>query len=411
MSNRSFTRRYRRRSKPAKSDGAFFKKETHSEQSFFGDAAHDAFFQPAVSNAPSQSVQRKCAGCEKEEKQVQRMEDKKEEDKKLQRAVDKKEEDDKKLMRAPEKKEEDDKKLQRATDKKEEDDKKLMRAEDKKEEDKKIQKKEAAAGSGSGASVSGYVNTLGGKGNAMPPAVNNFFASRMGYDFSNVKLHTDKEAADSAKSVNAKAYTIGNNIVFNEGQYNTASGEGKKLLAHELTHVIQQDENTVQKKDDDSEECSAGSVDLEAETKATYKKGAGKAEKEKTTKGSGCESCDDNCVNITGTLKVPYSVTTKINLPTVPGNLTPCQQDRVRTAINGPLLTHEKQHVKAFETFNGTASLPINFKGCEGDYTTYQENLAEQEFQNRKDTADAKSAALDPFSVNVDLCCKDKAKK
>ena len=406
----SFTRRYRRRSKPAKSDNAFFKKETHSEQSFFGDAAHDAFFQPVVSNAPSQSVQRKCAGCEQEDKKVQRMEDKKEDDKKLMRAPEKKEED-KKLQRATDKKEEDDKKLMRAPEKKEEDDKKLMRAEEKKEEDKKLQKKEAAAGAGSGTSVSGYVNSLGGKGNAMPPVVNHFFASRMGYDFSNVKIHTDKDAADSAKSVNAKAYTIGNHIVFNEGQYNTASGEGKKLLAHELTHVIQQDENSVQKKDDDSEDCAAGSVDLEAETKATYKKGAGKVEKEKTTKAKGCDDCEDSCVNITGTLKVPYTVTTKINLPLVPGNLTPCQQDRVRAAINGPLLTHENQHVKAFETFNGTASLPINFNGCEGDYTSYQESLAEQEFQQRKDAADAKSAALDPFSINVDLCCKDKAKK
>ena len=62
----------------------------------------------------------------------------------------------------------------------------------------------------------------------------------MGYDFSNVKVHTDKEAVESAKAVNAKAYAVGNNVVFNEGQYNDESSEGKKLMAHELTHVLQQ---------------------------------------------------------------------------------------------------------------------------------------------------------------------------
>jgi hypothetical protein len=263
----SFTRRLRRKSKPAKNEGAFFKKESSAEHSFFCEASHGAFFQPAVSNG--QVVQRKCTCCdhsgsgEKEEQKVQRavMNDKKEEDdKKLQRAPEKKEEDDKKLMRAsasaeasadkeedkklqraPEKKEEDDKKLQRATDKKEEDDKKLMRAEapKKDDEDKKLQKKEGGA-TPAASHVGGYVGSLNGKGHSLPPLANQFFSERMGYDFSQVKVHTDKNAAESAKSVNAKAYAIGNNIVFNEGQYDPGSQEGKRLLAHELTHVVQQ---------------------------------------------------------------------------------------------------------------------------------------------------------------------------
>ena len=78
------------------------------------------------------------------------------------------------------------------------------------------------------------------KGESLSKQQRHFFGSRMGYDFGNVKIHTGKDAADSAKDVNAKAYTIGNNIVFNDGQYNTGSIEGKKLLAHELTHVMQQ---------------------------------------------------------------------------------------------------------------------------------------------------------------------------
>ena len=117
----SFTRRYRRRSKPANKEGAFFKKESKAEPAFFGEASHDAFFQPAATAGQSQALQRKCDSCEKEEKKVQRATDKKEEDKKLQRAPEKKEEDDKKLMRVEGKKEED-KELQRAPEKKEEED-------------------------------------------------------------------------------------------------------------------------------------------------------------------------------------------------------------------------------------------------------------------------------------------------
>ncbi len=74
---------------------------------------------------------------------------------------------------------------------------------------------------------------------SLPKYAQHFFSQRIGYDFSNVKIHNDQEAAESAKDVNAKAYTIGNHIVFNKGQYNTESAEGKKLMAHELAHVMQ----------------------------------------------------------------------------------------------------------------------------------------------------------------------------
>jgi hypothetical protein len=64
-----------------------------------------------------------------------------------------------------------------------------------------------------------------------------------GYDFSNVRIHTDEMTARSARSVNATAYTIGNDIMFDEGQYTPNTLEGRRLLAHELTHVIQQVHN------------------------------------------------------------------------------------------------------------------------------------------------------------------------
>ena len=128
-------------------------------------------------------------------------------------------------------------KIQKKEDKKEEE--KVMKKEEKKEEEQ-MQKKENGSTTSACTTARTYISSINGKGNPLPATANQFFSSKMGYDFSNVKIHTDKEAAASAKDVNAKAYTIGNNIVFNEGQYNTESSEGKKLMAHELAHVMQQ---------------------------------------------------------------------------------------------------------------------------------------------------------------------------
>lgn len=62
-----------------------------------------------------------------------------------------------------------------------------------------------------------------------------------GFDFSKVRIHTDARAAESARAVNAIAYTVGNNVVFDSGHYSPATTAGRRLLAHELTHVAQQD--------------------------------------------------------------------------------------------------------------------------------------------------------------------------
>ena len=63
---------------------------------------------------------------------------------------------------------------------------------------------------------------------------------RFGHDFSGVRVHTDARAAESAWSVNALAYTVGRDVVFGTGQYAPGTSGGRRLLAHELTHVVQQ---------------------------------------------------------------------------------------------------------------------------------------------------------------------------
>ncbi|MGN6212328.1 eCIS core domain-containing protein [Parafilimonas sp.] len=100
------------------------------------------------------------------------------------------------------------------------------------EEEKKVQRKETGK-------TENYINTLSG-GEVLSNKERSFFESKIGYDFSGVKLHTNTEANQSAKNINALAYTHGNNIVFGEGQYQPDTDAGKRLLAHELTHVVQQ---------------------------------------------------------------------------------------------------------------------------------------------------------------------------
>lgn len=67
-----------------------------------------------------------------------------------------------------------------------------------------------------------------------------FMEPRFGHDFSQVRVHTNARAAESARAVNALAYTVGRDVVFQEGIYEPETGEGRRLLAHELTHVVQQ---------------------------------------------------------------------------------------------------------------------------------------------------------------------------
>jgi len=77
-------------------------------------------------------------------------------------------------------------------------------------------------------------------GQPLDPATRAFFEPRFGHDFSAVRIHTDASAAESARAVNALAYTVGRDVVFGAGQYAPGTGEGRRLLAHELTHVVQQ---------------------------------------------------------------------------------------------------------------------------------------------------------------------------
>jgi hypothetical protein len=77
-------------------------------------------------------------------------------------------------------------------------------------------------------------------GQPLDAATRSFMESRFGHDFSQVRVHTDTRAAESARAVNALAYTVGRDLVFDAGRYAPQTNPGRELLAHELTHVVQQ---------------------------------------------------------------------------------------------------------------------------------------------------------------------------
>ena len=108
-----------------------------------------------------------------------------------------------------------------------------------KEEEETVQAK-AVPGQETGSSIAIPDGFLAGGGRLLPPSTKHFLESRLGHDFSHVRIHDGAPAAEAAQSINARAFTLGRDVVFNKGEYSPDSERGKRLLAHELTHVMQQ---------------------------------------------------------------------------------------------------------------------------------------------------------------------------
>jgi len=207
--------------------------------------------QPATATPPDDELHRKCDGCEKEEKLhrkeeddevqaklavnssgtlIQRVEEKEEaiqtkmEDDDVQRKCDKCEKEETIHPSL----------LQRVTD------------DDKREKQTAVHPKLTFLSRkerGPPRTSPRFVNDLHSSshgGRAMDNGTRSFMESRFSADFSQVRVHTDPTAVQLSSQISAQAFTHGNNIYFNSGKYNPATESGKHLLAHELTHTIQQ---------------------------------------------------------------------------------------------------------------------------------------------------------------------------
>jgi hypothetical protein len=103
-----------------------------------------------------------------------------------------------------------------------------------------LQAKGEGASPGTGVAPQAVHDVLGSAGQALDSGTKSFFEPRFGHDFSQVRLHTGQDAARAARSVSALAFTVGRDIVFGAGRYQPQTQAGRSLLAHELTHVMQQ---------------------------------------------------------------------------------------------------------------------------------------------------------------------------
>jgi hypothetical protein len=115
-----------------------------------------------------------------------------------------------------------------------------------KDEERRLQRKEGVGSDQGfdGGAESNVESVRSSAGNPLPEGLRGFFESRFGEDFSNVAIHSDDAAAKSAAEIGALAYTVGRDIVFGAGEYQPESSEGQRLIAHELTHVVQQGGST-----------------------------------------------------------------------------------------------------------------------------------------------------------------------
>lgn len=111
--------------------------------------------------------------------------------------------------------------------------------EEKKKEEPTVQRR-GVGGPAPSNIPSSVANTISSPGRSMDSPTRSFMESRFGRDFSGVRIHTGPSAAQSARDINAKAYTAGNHIAFDDGQYQPNTVGGRHLLAHELAHTVQQ---------------------------------------------------------------------------------------------------------------------------------------------------------------------------
>jgi len=96
-------------------------------------------------------------------------------------------------------------------------------------------------------SLSNKINSTQGNGSSLDANIQSFMSGRFGVDFRSVKIHVGNDAIQMNRELNAKAFTVGNDIYFNSGEYKPESEGGRHLLAHELVHTLQQGNNTRQK--------------------------------------------------------------------------------------------------------------------------------------------------------------------
>ncbi len=101
-----------------------------------------------------------------------------------------------------------------------------------------------ASGHGTNLAPGSVHHVLNSGGNPLPSRVRHHMEARLGHNFADVRIHTDRQAAESARAVAAHAFTVGQHVVFGQGEFDPAAERGQHVLAHELVHTVQQRRST-----------------------------------------------------------------------------------------------------------------------------------------------------------------------
>lgn len=315
-------------------------------------------------------------------------------------------------------------------------------AAEEKKQDKEVQRKTEA-----GITITPAVSAIANPGPAqpLPAAMRRFFNRALGYDFSGVAIHEGTQADKAAKSIRAKAFTLGNHVVFAAGQYQPETLAGKKLLAHELTHVMQQQGAArLSRKPTDTtpltdtapeQEETLGSVSttgvgysvppkvayghcagahVSGRTDANYDQGNYSVSGASVRRATGCTGCAPaQCVTVSGAIASVFQANPSVTLPSVPaGNWNDCERTAIQNFIDTTLSQHEQQHVAAFNTYNGTVNTPFTYTGCQDGWEAHVANIHEGINRQRAAAANALSNALDANGANnftITCNCPDPA--
>jgi hypothetical protein len=148
-----------------------------------------------------------------------------------------------------------------------------------------------------------------------------------------------------------------------------------------------------------------GTFSVHGKTDANFDGGTGKVLNQKATPSKTCPDCaEGECMHVTGTLQVTYHVDVVVTMPDVPDGLNACEEAKVRQFINTTLRAHENDHVRRFQTYNGTKNIPVNITACGKDDAAAQvQQMHDADEQKRQSDAQALSDAIDPFTKSIDL--------
>jgi hypothetical protein len=207
-----------------------------------------------LNNATSPAVQRKCEHCEEEEK-LQRQ--KEEEEEKIQmKGLEEP------MVQRKSETEEEEKDIQLKS--LEEEEELSVQKKESSLEEEEVQMKSDDNPPATTRSLDTQLANSAGNGRTLPPQTRRQMEYSFGADFSHVNIHTDSTAVQMSKDLHAQAFTHGSDIYFNRGKYDPGSSTGKHLLAHELTHVVQQGDTNripsrmVQRQEIELDECPPG---------------------------------------------------------------------------------------------------------------------------------------------------------